>query len=531
MADISRRSLLVGGVSALAVAGLGACGNPAALPARMEEVTPGAPRTASRGGVLYFGLSTDPTSFDPHVSTGSASDYLRQLTYNGLLQYDANGGIVGDLAESFGWADLLTYKIKIHRGVQFHDGSTLTAADVVYSFQRMLDPATAATSAAVLKNVMSVEAPDATTAVFKLKSPDVALPFALAAPASTVVSRRWMESGVDPMLRVMGTGPFKLVERIPGVTITFTRFDGYFESGLPYLNGIVFQPMEDDYTRVMALRTATVDMIDYVPATHVDAITQNPDLRFASDKNFGFGFVGFVNSQRPFDDVRVRKAFSLAINRRSVLDTALLGHGRPMTGALMPQAFAPYAEQLEGTVPYDPEQARFLLKQAGQEGLTVPVVTTSSYSVISRPAEAMLPGLRAAGINVRLVQQEWLTFRSTVEALKFPVHSWGTAPTFGHPAALDNLIGGDGAFAAYLDFRDSKLDSLLSQGRRTRDASLRNEIYLEAERRALELLPMTYTVRREQGEAYHHYVRGYDHPPTGAWTAVALRRTWMEQPA
>ncbi len=78
--------------------------------------------------------------------------------------------------------------------MQFHDGSTLTAADVVYSFQRMLDPATAATSAAVLKNVMSVEAPDATTAVFKLKSPDVALPFALAAPASTVVSRRWMES-------------------------------------------------------------------------------------------------------------------------------------------------------------------------------------------------------------------------------------------------------------------------------------------------------------------------------------------------
>src|SRR5690606_26852606 len=172
----------------------------------------------------------------------------------------------------------------------------------------------------------------------------------------------------------------------------------------------------DDYARVTALRTATVDMIDYVPATHVDVITANPRLRFASDNNFGFGFVGFVTSKPPFDDVRVRRAVALALNRPSVLDTALLGHGRPMDGALMPKAFGAYASELDGTMTYDPDQAKFLLKKAGQEGLTMPVVTTSTYSVISRPAQAMLAGLRKAGIDVRLTQQEWLTFRSSVEA-------------------------------------------------------------------------------------------------------------------
>ncbi|WP_234356979.1 ABC transporter substrate-binding protein [Streptomyces sp. NBRC 110028] len=500
------------------------------LPESMEAVHSKADGP-NRGGVLHFGLSTDPANLDPHVSTGTASDYLRQLVYNGLLQYDGSGAIVADLASEFGWAGRRTYKVRLRPKVAFHDGSVMTAEDVVFSFRRMMDKETAATSGQLLAGVKSVEAADATTVVFHLTQPDVAFPFALAAPTSNVVSKRWIESGADTKIQMMGTGPFRFVERIPGVSTTFVRFDEYFEPELPYLNGIVFQPMGDDYARVTALRTATVDMIDYVPATHVGVITRNPRLRFASDRTFGFGFVGFVTSKPPFDDVRVRKAVALSINRRSVLDTALLGHGQPMEGGLMSGSFARYAGQLDGSMPYDPEQARFLLKQAGQEGLALPVVTTSSYSVISRPAQAMLPGLRAAGLKPELTQQEWLTFRASVAAKSFPVHSWGTAPKFGDPASLVDFIGGTGAFAMNLDFQDDRIDELLVQGRRTADPALRDEIYLEAERRALKLVPMAYTVRREQGEAHYHYVKGYQHPSKGAWTAVALRRTWMEKTA
>ncbi|MEV1248261.1 ABC transporter substrate-binding protein [Nonomuraea sp. NPDC049750] len=530
MAVISRRTFLAGSAAALGTTTLAACGNPTTLPESMQVVRAGS-GGPSRGGILYFGLSTDPANLDPHLSTGSASDYLRQLAYNGLVQYNGAGEIVGDLAAEFGWADELTYKVKLRSGVTFHDGSPMTAEDVVFSFRRMMDKETAAASGPLLTQVTSVEAPDATTVTFTLKQPDVAFPFALAAPTSNVVSKKWIEAGANTKTQVMGTGPFRFVERIPGVSTTFVRFEHYFESGLPYLNGIVFQPMSDDYARVMALRTATVDMIDYVPATHVGVISENPRLRFASDKTFGFGFVGFVTSKRPFDDVRVRKAIAMSINRRSVLDTALLGHGRPMDGALMSETFAPYARGLDGTMPYDPEQARFLLKQAGQEGLTLPVVTTSSYSVIARPAQAMLPGLRAAGLNVNLTQQEWLTFRASVTDKVFPVHSWGTAPKFGDPASLGDFIGSTGTFAKYLDFADDKIDELLAQGRKTSEQSLRDEIYLDIEKRALELVPMTYTVRREQGEAHYTYVKGYEHPPKGAWTATALRRTWMEKTA
>lgn len=528
MSPFSRRHLLAAGGGALGSAALAACGSPVNLPSSMEEVTP-RPGRPSRGGVLHFGLSTDPANLDPHVTTGAASDLLRQLTYNGLLQYDGDGEIIGDLAAEFGWADDTTYEVKLRPGVRFHDGSRLTAKDVAFSFRRMQDEKTAATTGPLLDMVEEVEAADATTVVFHLKQADSTIPFVLANPTANVVSQRWIESGADPMTQVMGTGPFRFVERVPGVSTTFERFDEYFEPELPYLNAIVFQPMSDDYARVTALRTATVDMIDYVPATHVDVISENPRLRFASDRSFGFGFVGFVTSKPPFDDVRVRKAVALAINRPSVLETALLGHGEPIDGALMPPAFARYSGSLDDTLDHDPEQARFLLKKAGQEGLTLPVVTTSTYSVIARPAQAMLPGIREAGVDVRLTQQEWLTFRASVEAKSYPVHSWGTAPKFGDPASLNDFLGSSGTFTANTDFTDERLDQLLAEGRRTRDRALRDEIYRDVERRALELVPMTWTVRRQQGEAHYDYVKGYRHPPKGSWTGVTLRRIWMDK--
>lgn len=530
MAPISRRRLLAVGGGGLGSAALAACGSPVNLPESMEAVQ-ARPNQPSLGGVLHFGLSTDPASLDPHVTTGSASDFLRQLSYNGLLQYDGGGEIVGDLAAEFGWSDTTTYKVKLRPGVRFHDGSRMTTEDVAFSFRRMMDKKTAATTGPLLDLVESVEARDADTVVFRLKQPDTTIPFVLAGPTANIVSQRWIESGADPKTQVMGTGPFRFVERIPGVSTTFARFDDYFDSGLPYLNGIVFQPMSDDYARVMALRTATVDMIDYVPATHVDVIEENPRLRFASDRSFGFGFVGFVTTKPPFDDVRVRKAIALSINRPSVLETALLGHGQTIGGALMSDAFAGYPRKLDNALSYDPEQARFLLKKAGQEGMTLPVVTTSTYSVISRPAQAMLPGIRAAGVDVRLTQQEWLTFRASVIAKSFPVHSWGAAPRFGDPASLGDYLGSTGIFTMNTGFKDERIDRLLLEGRRTRDGSLRDEIYRDVEQRALELLPMTWTIRRQQGEAHYDYVKGYQHPPKGSWTGTTLRRIWMEKAA
>ncbi|MDQ4051413.1 MAG: ABC transporter substrate-binding protein, partial [Actinomycetota bacterium] len=138
--SLDRRRLLKAGTASLSAFAVGACSDLSGLDPKLEEVTTPTPGEATRGGVLRYGLSSDPSNFEPHVSTGSASDTVRQLVYNGLLQYDGDGDIVTDLAAEHGWADPTTYRVKLRSGVVFHDGSPMTADDVVFSFRRILDP-------------------------------------------------------------------------------------------------------------------------------------------------------------------------------------------------------------------------------------------------------------------------------------------------------------------------------------------------------------------------------------------------------
>lgn len=524
-----RRVLTAAGAGSFALASvLAGCGSVTNYPEAWENIDPrdGEP---SRGGVLRYGLSTEPVNFEPHVSSGAASDVIRQMLYNSLLQYDADGEIVPDLALDHGWASETTYRVKIRTDVHFHDGTTMTADDVVFSMRRVMDPDTASTAASLFRSVESVDKASSDTITFTLGEPDTAFPFALADPCSTIISQTWLESGADPLLDVMGTGPFMFVERVPGVSIVLKRFDDYFIPELPYLNAIEFTPMEDDYARVTALRTATVDIIDYIPSTHVEVIENNPLLEVYSDSAFGFGVLGFVTTQPPFDDKRVRQAVAHSIDREAALGTAYLGHGGPMTGGLIPEGIASYASELDGTITYDPERAAALLRDAGRDDLDLSIITTSSYSVIARPAEAMLPSLQATAVNPSLDRQEWLSFQETVEAKTYPSFAWGTSLKFGHPAALMEVVGSGSRWANFMDFDDRRTDELLAEARRTADASLSDELFLEAERRVLDEMPLTYTLRRIQGEAAYTYVRGFAHPPKGAWTQSSLRGVWLEE--
>ncbi|MGI8689644.1 MAG: ABC transporter substrate-binding protein, partial [Thermomicrobiales bacterium] len=335
-ARMRRRSVLIGAAATTAVAILSACGSnsssttgaptaksatqaggaiaptaalaPASTPSAASAVsgTPAASAgTAKKGGILRYGLSTDPSNFEPHVSTGAASGNVKIMVYSTLITYDTQGQLVGDLAESFSFPDPKTFEVKLRQGVQFHNGDTLTADDVIFSFQRIKDPKTAASNAPYLADVDTIEAGDNNVVRFRLKQPNATLPYGIADSNSLIVSKKWITSGVDPKTTMMGTGPFTFVERKPGVSITLTRNPHYFLPNLPYLDGITFQPMADDNARVTALRSGSVDFIDYVPYTQMDIIQKSSDLVFKSDKVLGFGWLAFVADRKPVDDVRI----------------------------------------------------------------------------------------------------------------------------------------------------------------------------------------------------------------------------------
>jgi peptide/nickel transport system substrate-binding protein len=485
--------------------------------------------TPKTGGTLIYGLSTDPSNFEPHVSSGGASGNLKLMVYNSLLKYDATGAIVGDLVESFGFVDDLTYELTLRQGVTFHDGSPLTVDDVIFSIQRIQNPDIGASNAQRFATIGTVEAGDGNVIRIKLTKIDPILPYNLADNNSAIVSKAWIESGVDPKTTMNGTGPFKFVERQPGIVVRLVKNENYFEEGKPYLDGIDYQPMPDDNTRVTALRQGTVDFIDYVPYTQMDTIDKDDKLVFQSDSVLGFGWLGFVHDADIVSDLRVRQAFAYGMDREKMVQIAFAGHGSPITGGFIPEGWIGYSSDLDGTFNVDYDKAKSLLKEAGHEKLDIKSVSTSTYSVIQRPAEAAQAELQNANINLDLELQEWLTFRETVAAGTFPTHLWGTALSYNDPDALSPFIESSGSYAKQFHFSDAKIDELMEQGRGTLDNEARNQIYHDVQVRVNEVIPWIYTIRRVQGEAHQDYVKGYTHLATGGWTQVTLRDAWLDK--
>jgi peptide/nickel transport system substrate-binding protein len=485
--------------------------------------------TPKSGGVLIYGLSTDPSNFEPQVSSGGASGNLKLMVYNALLKYDASGQLVGDLAETFGFVDDVTYEMKIREGVTFHDGSALTVDDVIFSIQRIQNPETAASNAQRFSRVASVEAGDGNVVRLKLSKTDPTLPYVLADNNSMIVSKAWIESGVDPKTTMNGTGPFKFVERQPGIVVRLVKNENYFEEGKPYLDGIDYQPMPDDNARVTALRSGSIDFMDYVPYTQMDTIAGDSNLVFQSDDQLGFGWVGWNHEMDVVKDVKVRQAFAYGMDREKMVQIAFAGHGSPITGGFIPEGWIGHSPDLDGTFNADYDKAKSLLTEAGYDKVELPMVSTSTYSVIQRPAEAAQAELQEANIDLKLELQEWLTFRDTVQAGTFPVHGWGTALSYNDPDALSPFIESTGSFAKQFRFSDPQIDELMEQGRSTLDVDSRNQIYHDVEKRVLEVLPWTYTIRRVQGEAHQTFVKGYVHLGTGGWTQVTLRDAWLDK--
>lgn len=516
---VTTSSIAAGGILAPRASASGKLTFPSAKLAQDAEPKP--------GGTLIYGLSTDPSNFEPHFSTGAASTSVKLMCYSTLLTHDAENKLIGDLAEEFGWLDDSIYQVKIRQGVTFHDGSDMTVDDVVFSFNRIMDPATGATNASYFQEVTEIAAVDDTTVNFTFTKPFAAFPYILASTNSYIVSQAWIESGVDPKVEMMGTGPFIFKERVPGVSVTLEKNPNYFIEGLPYLDGIVYQPMADDTTRVTALRSNSVDFVDYVPYTQMDIIADDPNLVFMSDDVTGFGWIGFNHELDPVSDVKLRQAIAHGMNRETMVSTAFSGHGSPITGGLIPKGMIGYSEDLEGTYTGDYEKSKSLLNEAGLSPLDVGMVSTSTYSVIQRPAEAAQAELKNADINVDLELQEWLTFRQTVADGTFPTHAWGTSFGYGDPDWLWNYMHSTGNSSKWFRFANDEMDALLEEGRFSTDEALRNEIYHDAQALAIDLVPWIYSIRRTQGEAMQSYVKGYTH--LESWTPITMREIWLDK--
>lgn len=405
---------------------------PAALATGAEAATP----TPKRGGRLRVGLiggGEARDNLDPHREGGSSqmSQAVRQLCYSKLTDQRPDGSYALQLAASIEPNQNATvWQIKLKRGVEFSDGSTLTADDVIYSLKRILDvndPNMAAARGNIdMIDPNGIKKVDKYTLTIKLLRPWSDMRAALGQRYISIVKK-----GAKPPFEVgnfIGTGAFKLTSWTPGRHYTYAANRNYFETGKPYLDSLDIVGIPDSVARVNALVAGQVDAICSVPAAQV------PVIRRAGKKlivNPGGSWTPIVmnTNAAPFTDRRVRQAMKLLIDRKQAIKSALGGYGDVGN-----DLFARRDPLYDSSIPqraYDPEKARSLLRSAGALDQQFTLWATDAVADATPMALVFAQGAKKAGLKLTVEQAPSSTFWSQTWGVQpFTFSSWGYRPFF-----------------------------------------------------------------------------------------------------
>jgi len=462
------------------------------------------------GGVFRGAWNRNPVTLDPAYVVTILDATACALIYNGLVRFDERGRVVPDLAVALPEVspDGRTYVFELRRGVTFSNGRELVADDVVYSFRRVLDPATASRRAWVLEalegaeafsrgatgELPGVRAEGSHRVVITLVAPQAHFLSLLAMPAAYVLAREEVERHDDPRdygFHPVGTGPWILDTWIPGSRLYFRANRDYFE-GRPYLDALEFRIIEDPATALAEFRAGNLHLLRLGPAEY-GAFLADPRWRdcLVACPDLAVYYLGFNCEKRPFNDPRVRRAINHAIDRIAILEAVLPGRYILANGSV-PPGLAGHDAGLEGYA-YDPDLARRLLAEAGYpRGFRMEILQTPSPGSLqlTEPIQRMLA---AVGIRARLVQLETSAFFATIgdggNPDSFLVSWWADYPeaeNFLYPMFHSRNRGAGGNRAR---FADPEVDRLLDLARYTLDAGKREALYREVERRVFAQTP------------------------------------------
>src|SRR4051812_13090427 len=249
------------------------------------------------GGDLVVAYNAEPPSLDPHFSPAFLTSRVCELVYNGLVRYNAAFEVESDLAT--GWTvsdDRLSYTFELHPGVVFHNGRSLTADDVVYSFERILTGSNTNRSA-LLGSVAAVTAAGERHVTFALNAPYAPFLANLATPGMYVVAKETVQQPGGLDRNAVGTGPFELVAWVAAEHLTLTRNSRYFESGLPYLDSITMQFVASESARVEDVRSAKAHVAVLRDPASADLMEQTPQVQIVRVPELNFHVIGLQTSQ------------------------------------------------------------------------------------------------------------------------------------------------------------------------------------------------------------------------------------------
>lgn len=369
-----------------------------------------------RGGTLVIGEDSQPLSgFDPIMAQAFNAKRMVSQFYEGLLSLDADGKTIKPgLATAWAKKSPLSYEFTLRKGVKFHNGDPMTAADVVFSLERIVDPDQHSPYAS-LYNFKSITAPAPDKVVIELSSPQASLLYLLAQPWSAgIVDKAWVQKTNKEAQKTQenGTGPFMLKTFSEGSLISTVRFPGYWEAGKPYLNEVDYRRMPDESTRVSAFTSGSIDMMQA-------RVPKNQEVVKAKGFNVGPAYnlsywVGLNMASGPLANPKVREAVSVGLDRHQLIQIGAQGAGQ--LAFTIPPA-DPLGTAASDSAPfykYDPAEAKKLLQESGESNIHLRLIVQSDNQYALPTAQLIAQQLGKIGINLDVVPTPFATLVSNL---------------------------------------------------------------------------------------------------------------------
>ena len=444
---------------------------------------------AEDGGTMRVNVAGDAPTLDPMKSasytvpatvTGTVYSKLVEFTTDRKTPYGAMD-VHPDLAESYEQSkDGLTWTFKLRKGVKFQNiapvnGREFTSADVKCTVDRI--KSLPGVQANLMDIVKSLDTSDPYTAVFNLTVPYAAFDETMASFYMPMLPCEGTSGQFNLAEQAIGTGPFILSEWKRKVEVNYVKNPDYFVKGKPHLDGFKVVIMSDPASAIAAMRTGELDYTGSVNETLLPTlITTNPELIVRNQIVIGPNQIMFNQAKAPFNDVRVRKAISMAFDRKG-FGQAFYGDYYQITGPIPSTLFGgmPVADA-EKAIPYDPAAAKKLLADAGfPNGLTATMLTTDGYGPqFVTQAQWVQQDLKEIGVNVELRILDYATYFSTFAAKDYDI-GWGLSTAFLTADEWLQALYVTGGPRNWFNTSDAKLDAMISEQRSILDDTKRNE--------------------------------------------------------
>jgi peptide/nickel transport system substrate-binding protein len=433
--------------------------------------------TPQKGGRLRIATvdSSPADRLDPATQDTFTDGIRSYIVFEKLTEIDPSGKVVPQLAESWSSDPTATvWTFELRKNVTFHNGKTLTADDVVYTFTRAINPDTHSQGAVFFKDLDNVKADGANRVVFPLKSPN--------AEFATLGSMRWLgilpTGAKDFPKDAIGTGPWKVKDFQPGLTTLYTRNENYWRNGLPYIDEIESTGIGDESARLDALLSGEVDMVESINPKAVGRVNQSDGAKALVVDGGAYTCFPMHSDQAPFNNLDVRQALKYSFDRKKFVDLAFDGLGAIGRDNPIPPSDPFFCKDVP--IPTaDPDKVKFHLKKAGAENYAFELHTSDANYGGANAAVVAVQLMRETGVNVTVKKDPADGYWSAV-FMKVP---WCTSSWTVRPTAITRIEGGYVTGAPYNEafWSSPKVDQLVADAKKELDETKRAALLCEAQ--------------------------------------------------